>query len=92
MKTYGLASILFATALASTSLVGKAAELKEFHHRLMMPSPHATTNSLVIVATDLNGDNAAKSRRPPLRPDSVPAATFSQRRDCWYRETPRHTH
>ena len=52
MKTYGLASILFATALVSTSLVGKAAELKEFHHRLMMPSPHATTNSLVIVATD----------------------------------------
>ena len=47
MKTYGLASILFATALASTSLVGKAAEIKEFHHRLMMPSPHATTNSLV---------------------------------------------
>ena len=47
MKTYGLASILFATALASTSLVGKAAEIKEFHHRLMMPSPHATPNSLV---------------------------------------------
>lgn len=46
MKTHCLPSIWPVAALVLTSLNTDAAELKQFHHRLLMSSPRATTNSL----------------------------------------------
>ena len=46
MKTLCLPSILPIAALVLTSLNTEAAELKQFHHRLLMSSPRATANSL----------------------------------------------
>src|SRR4051794_20568392 len=46
MKMLCLPSILPVAVLVLTSLNTDAAELKQFHHRLLMSSPRATTNGL----------------------------------------------
>jgi hypothetical protein len=47
MRTYGLSSALSVVALVLTSSNIYAAEIKEFHHRLVTPSPREKTNSLL---------------------------------------------